>query len=307
MRSFAARRSIWRIFRARRFDMRTLRVPRSLMRGFRARRLNLRSFSARRFPARCFGVQIGRRWRAKQVGGIERVEVHGVDWSPVWRALPNLEIHPWNDQIYSDFTKLLEEIPEGNNRDEALKRVERLDCKKAGESLASCDPGTKPPPLVEEWRRALKRGSAPDEAAYQHALGGLFSNLVCGGDASAIYFLRGLAMNRRLEAAGGAAAALIAKILDDKNHCPVSAALTAADKAKLLEIKKSAERAVNAEAAPSPPPAKQPEKPAQPSLGLSDRAGAKGRGHPMRIYQHQRGAVARYLALSLFLSPIAFG
>jgi hypothetical protein len=65
-------------------------------------------------------------------------------------------------------------------------------------------------------------------------------------------------------------------MLKDKDRCPVSAALTAEDRAKLLEIKKSSEEAAKAEDASPPPPApeRKPDKSAQPSAGPSKRANA---------------------------------
>ncbi len=164
-------------------------------------------------------------------------------------------------------------------REAALKRVERLDCKMTGESLTSCDPKAKLPPKVEDWRSALEGGRVRDITAYRRSLAKVLSDLVCGGDANAIHVLRGLTKanpmgNTHLSDARGEAAKLIEKILVDKEGCPVSAALTAADRARLLEIKNSIEEAAEAEAAPSPPPApeKQPEKSVQPSPSPSKRA-----------------------------------
>ncbi len=194
-----------------------------------------------------------------------------IDWSPVWRDTEDKEDHPWNDRSYGVLREMLEKIPEGDRRYAALKRVERLDCKKTGESLSSCDPKAKSPPRVEEWRSALEGRRERDATTYQRALAKVLSDLVCGGDADAIQVLRGLAKSQRIAAAGGEAAKLIKKIFEDRDGCGLSAALTAEDRAMLLEIKKSND--AKAEAAPSPPPApeKQPEKQAQPSPAASKR------------------------------------
>jgi len=79
-----------------------------------------------------------------------------------------------------------------------------------------------------------------------------------------------------LAGAGGEAPALIKKILGDKNQCPVSAALTARDRARLLEIKTAMEGNPKAEAESTPPRAteKQPRKQPQPSSAASKRAKA---------------------------------
>ncbi len=89
--------------------------------------------------------------------------------------------------------------------------------------------------------------------------------LVCDDGADAIQILRGVSNNGRRAAAGREGPALIDAIIKGDN-CPVSAALTEAEKARLLEIKKEAEERVAREEAqqvpaPAPPrPGSSPKK-----------------------------------------------
>ncbi len=225
-------------------------------------------------------------WGELEPDSVAQVSVQKSDWTPVWKESAGLNSHPWNDKSYGDLRKTLENIPQRRMREAALKRVERLDCRQTGETLASCDLSAKPPAAVEAWRRTLEGGGAPDLETYQRALAEIFSDLLCGGDAKAIHLLHGLAKNpenvtsgifekkSRLAAAGSEAPKLIEKILEDEAHCPVSAALTAKDRAMLLEIKKSGEDA-EAEAEPSPPArGKKPKKKPRPFSAPSTRGKA---------------------------------
>jgi uncharacterized protein YjbI with pentapeptide repeats len=198
-------------------------------------------------------------WGALESESVAEIGIDAIDWTAVWREGAWAMANRWNDQSYGDLRKTLEIIPEGSKRGAALKRVDRLDCKKTGETLASCYIDANPPLKVKEWRRMLEATRAPDAEAYQRALDNVFSDLLCGGDANTIYVLRGLAKHSRyywgsatdaLAEASFEGTNLIEKIL--KGDCPVSAALTAEDRAKLLEIKGSRAEEAQAEAAPSP-------------------------------------------------------
>jgi hypothetical protein len=76
-------------------------------------------------------------------------------------------------------------------RDDALKRIERLDCGNPDKTLASCDTAGKPPPEVLDWQKKLARASV-DDAAYAKALATELRSLVCASDADAIHILRGI-------------------------------------------------------------------------------------------------------------------
>jgi hypothetical protein len=143
-------------------------------------------------------------------------------------------------------------IPEGKMRDEALMRIEKLDCGNPDKTLASCDPATALPPEVLDWQKKRLEANV-DHAAYAKGLATELRSLVCANDADAIHILRGTMMKSlRLAATGREAPALVDFIMS--KDCPVSAALTDDDKAKLLEIKQDAEKKSE------PPPASNKEK-----------------------------------------------
>ncbi len=93
------------------------------------------------------------------------------------------------------------------------------------------------PPAAEEWRKALEAARA-DEKVYAEALAAVLKKLVCSGGDDAIHVLRGIGYQSRLKAAGSAASNLIDNLTNkDSKDCPVAAALTDGDRAKLLQIK----------------------------------------------------------------------
>jgi hypothetical protein len=137
----------------------------------------------------------------------------------------------------------MESIPAGESRDDALERIQRLDCAKPDPTLASCVSSADPPPEAATWRKALEAASVSDDA-YRDALAGVLRGLVCSGGDDAIYISRGAGFLARLNAAGAAAIALIDDLLNkDSADCPVAAALTDADRANLLQIKQEIEAA----------------------------------------------------------------
>ncbi len=141
----------------------------------------------------------------------------------------------------------MESIPEGSMRNEALARIERLDCENSDNTLASCDPAAKEPDEVRRQRAALEMASVKDDAAYKKALASVLRQLVCGADENVIHILRGATRNDRLAATGSEAPALVDAIM---SNCPVSAALSEADKAKLLQIKQDAAKEFPPSSAP---------------------------------------------------------
>jgi hypothetical protein len=88
-----------------------------------------------------------------------------------------------------------------------------------------------------EWQEKLK-AAALDEAEYAKSLTKELRSLVCD-NANAIPILRGIVVFGRLAATAREAPALIDVIMS--KDCPVSAALTDDDKAKLLRVKRDAE------------------------------------------------------------------
>ena len=192
-------------------------------------------------------------WRTRgHSKSMTSVRLPGVDdtWRPVWRD-PRGELQRWDDKAYGDLQKSIEALPPGNLRDRALELIRALDC--ADKTLASCDPNVPPPLEASTWTGALKAASVND-TDYAAALGTALKEIVCSSDDDAIYVMRGDGFRAQLEAASAAASGLIDDLMDkDSKDCPVAAAVTDADRATLLRIK----RAIAA----APKPASGPDSP----------------------------------------------
>jgi Pentapeptide repeats (8 copies) len=175
-----------------------------------------------------------------------------VEWKPGSRLTVSstvyFEVAVWDAVAYGSLRDSMNSIPEGELREEAVKRVERLDCNNLDKTLASCDPKAQPPPQVLEWQKKLAAAGV-DGADYAKALAAQLRSLVCTNDANAIYILRGMIRSVRFAETGPA-------LVDDimSKDCPVSALLNDDDKAKLLNIKQDAEKKS------PPPPASKKEK-----------------------------------------------
>jgi hypothetical protein len=117
-------------------------------------------------------------------------------------------------------------IPDGKMRDDAVKRIERLDFSNPDKYLASCDPAAKPPRAVQDWREALKPASV-DNPAYAKALAIELQKLVCAADVNAIHIWRGIIGHRGFGEIGPETPALVNFIMT--KGCPVSASLTDED------------------------------------------------------------------------------
>jgi uncharacterized protein YjbI with pentapeptide repeats len=172
------------------------------------------------------------------------VRLEMVTWNPEWA--PKGDPVPWTDKAYAELRDLMtNSIPEGEMRNNALERIETLDCANANEPLASRDPAAE----VLDWQKKLAAAGA-DDVAYAKALATELRSLVCASDANAIHILRGVVRGvlepDRLTSTGREAPALVDYIMS--KDCPVSASLTDDDKAKLLKIKQEAEK----ESAPPP-------------------------------------------------------
>jgi hypothetical protein len=123
-------------------------------------------------------------------------------------------------------------VPEGQNRDEALKRVAILDCARKGDDLASCDPAADPRDAVKEWKKVIEAASV-DYVAYAKALAAILGDLVCANEADRIYVLRRMLQSDRLPETGAEMPALAKRITSPK--CSVSTALTDADKSEIAK------------------------------------------------------------------------
>jgi len=141
---------------------------------------------------------------------------------------------PWDAKVYADLRASMNSIPEGELRDDALERIETLDCGNPDKTLASCDPAAAPPPEVLVWQKMFAAASV-QEAAYAKALAEELRHLVCESPANSIGILRGMIGSRRLRATGPEAPVLVDFIKSEK--CSVSSSLTEDDKARLMEIK----------------------------------------------------------------------
>jgi uncharacterized protein YjbI with pentapeptide repeats len=181
-------------------------------------------------------------WRTNwgDLAKVASVGLKDATWKPILLAAnPNDPPLPWDAQVYERLRASMNSLPEGKVRNEALKRIERLDCGNPDKNLASCDPAAAPPPEVLDWQKKLAAASV-DEAAYAKALATELRGLVCASDANAIHILRGVTMYlAQLFKTGREAPALVDFIMS--KDCPVSAELTEDDKATLLEIKQDAE------------------------------------------------------------------
>jgi Pentapeptide repeats (8 copies) len=112
---------------------------------------------------------------------------------------------------------IMKEMPEGEKRDNALKRIEIL------------NPDSFGPEASEQ--ETLEKGRV-DETTYKKSLAAQLKSIACSGDESAPYIVRGLVTNGRIKDTGAQAPGLVEAIVSPKvaHDCPVSAALTEADK-----------------------------------------------------------------------------
>jgi uncharacterized protein YjbI with pentapeptide repeats len=118
---------------------------------------------------------------------------------------------------------ILKEVPEGGQREQALKRIEIL------------NPDIFRPEASEQ--ETLEKGRA-NETVYRKTLADQLKSLACSGDEKARYIVRGLWVNGRIKDTGDLAPCLVEAIL--KPDCPVSAALTDFEKAALKKIAEEA-------------------------------------------------------------------
>ncbi|HKI15625.1 MAG TPA: hypothetical protein VKA12_11600 [Roseiarcus sp.] len=90
-------------------------------------------------------------------------------------------------------------------------------------------------------RSSCRSSARVDEKTYAEALAKTLKELVCSGGDDAIYVVRGPGFRVRYARAGAAAVGLIDNLTNkDSKDCPVAAALTDGDRAKLLQINQGA-------------------------------------------------------------------
>jgi hypothetical protein len=197
-------------------------------------------------------------WRSGRGGAGDLAAVKLPDspdqWLPVWHFGDD-RVLSWDDKAYrslrdrleflppEDLRDMEEFFPPGCLRDQALDRIGTLDCTNPDKTLESCDPSNPPPPEAAAWRKALN-GANVDREAYAEALVKALRELVCSGGGDSVYVVLGPGFQSRLPAAGPAASGLIGELISkDGTNCLVAAALTDADRANLLGIKREIEEA----------------------------------------------------------------
>jgi Pentapeptide repeats (8 copies) len=117
---------------------------------------------------------------------------------------------------------IMKVVPEGKARENALKRIKKLNPDILGPEASVCEMFGNP---------------REDSAAYENALMDELKKLVCSGHEDALYIVRGLTRTpweSRIKDARAQAPNLVNAILS--KDCPVSAALTEQDKAALKEV-----------------------------------------------------------------------
>jgi uncharacterized protein YjbI with pentapeptide repeats len=117
----------------------------------------------------------------------------------------------------------IEEVPEGEERKNALERIRKLNPDNSRN--------------VTSARKTFEKRSVA-KTADKMSLADQLKTLACSVDEDAMYIVRGLIANGRIKDTRAKATRLVEAIL--KPDCPVSAALTEADKAALKEIAKEA-------------------------------------------------------------------
>jgi len=178
-------------------------------------------------------------WRA-QLDGVDAKDlfapVGSPDWSPEQMAYGEKE--PWTDASYTALSQsIAEKVPRGEIRAEALKRIAILHCARKGDTIATCSPSAEPPAAVKQWQERIQAASI-DRAVYAKALAKILGDLVCSGEPDRIYVLRGLWPSDRFRGTGSEMPALAKRITSPE--CPVSTALTDADKRALAEATRNA-------------------------------------------------------------------
>jgi len=206
------------------------------------------------------GAYLWRTNRSEPPWTVSAIRMSGENWLPQWidaRAQRGGVIEggrdPWDDKAYQALrSTIIESLPPGKFRDQALERIQVLDC--SVPTFQSCD--YLPPPVgaawwratqrdAVAWREALEKAARIDEEVYSVALANALKHLVCSGGDDAIHIFRGIlrgggpGFQNRLWVAGTAAFGLFDDLMNkESKDCPVAAALTDADRAELLQIKR---------------------------------------------------------------------
>jgi hypothetical protein len=151
--------------------------------------------------------------------------------------------NPWKYVGYYALVRSIEQpVPEGPHHDGALEAVTILDCaqlqlKGEGIALASCNPSADLPDIVKGWKKMIEAAKV-DRDTHAKTLAVILRDLVRSNEADRIYVLRGLLRSDRFRDTGKEMPALATHITSAE--CPVSTALTDADKSAIAEAAKTA-------------------------------------------------------------------
>lgn len=160
------------------------------------------------------------------------------NWAPEYGVPFAANPEAWTVASYAELRRSVErEVPEGEARKNALKRVAILDCARKGDTLASCDASADVPDAFKKWQKTIEAAGV-DQVVYAKALSAILGNLVCSNEPDEIEVLRGLLRSGRFRETGTEMPALAKRITS--LECPVSTALTAADKSAIAKASKEA-------------------------------------------------------------------
>lgn len=209
-------------------------------------------------------------WRAdlRSFKALESVSARRLIWGAETEKPGNPD-QTWTEDDYNKLKEIINhDVQDDNLRKAALERIERLNCEGTNQALAPCALSAKAPNELRQHELPQFEKALVEPADYQPALACSLIRTIFSAGPDQIFVLRGVTKNGRLAATGGQVPALISKIVNEKECCPVSAALTEDDKARLLQIKTDVEKAQEEAAkakqglAPSAPltPPKKPKK-----------------------------------------------
>ncbi len=161
------------------------------------------------------------------------------NWAPEYAGLRSpANPEAWTVASYAELRRSIErEVPEGEARKNALKRVAILDCARKGDTLDSCDASADVPDAVKKWQKTIEAAGV-DQIVYAKALSAILGNLVCSNEGDRIYVLRGLLRSGRFLDTGAEMPALAKRITSPE--CPVSTALTDDDKTLIALVSRRA-------------------------------------------------------------------
>ena len=157
------------------------------------------------------------------MSGAEVWHLNFDDASLIAVSIDRLNESAMSKDEFDNLRAQIEEVPEGEERKNALERIGKLDPDNS-RNVASA-------------RKTLEKRSVA-KTADKMSLADQLKTLSCSVDEDALYIVRGLIANGRINDTRAKATGLVEAIL--KPDCPVSAALTKADRAALKKIAKEA-------------------------------------------------------------------